>query len=249
MGRPKKNSSQELVMIVDEFYETEGYGDPRRLKFSNLEAFAKGKGMTAKAYDFKRDESVRKRIEELSEMAELANESEQALGYRNLDIEGFLKKCRTTDDIIKYLAEVDEYWRSTYDYTQSLISRDQRFMKEKTSLERKIAALEKEGEQARSDMKSTVSELNSLKKENMYLRKMLRTYLYPNLANEILRQNSKGKVPVPENNAVNEDAFGKLIDGATPSAFDGVQGMAQKKLGWKEQLEADLERGIMADGK
>lgn len=249
MGRPKKNSSQDLVMILDEFYESEGYGDPRRLKFSNLEAFASSKGITAKAYDFKRDEKVRKRIEELTEMSEIERVAEHDVGYRNLDIEGFLKKCRTTDDLIKWLTEVDGYWRGMYDYCQPLIARDKRFMKEKSSLERKITELENDNALEQKKLKDTVSEINSLKKENMYLRKMLRTYLYPNLANEILRQNTKGKVPVPENNAVNEDAMGKLIEGPFPAAFDGVQGTVKKKPGWKEQLEADLERGLGSDGK
>lgn len=249
MGRPKKNSSENLVMIVNEFYETEGYGDPRQLKFSKLEKFAISKGIAAKAYDFKRDEKVRKRISELSEMSEFDKDQEKNLGYRNLDINGFLKKCRTKDDLAKGLAEMDEYWKGTYDYSQSLISRDRSFMREKGSLERKISELENDNAQIRKEHKKTISEVNSLKKENMYLRKMLRTYLYPNLANEILRQNTKGKVPVPDNSAVNDEAMEKLIDGEIPSAFDGIQGMYRKKLGWKEQLEAELERGLSVDGE
>ena len=92
MGRPKKVSSQELVAITDEYYETECYGDPRRLKFSKIGAFARNKGIDVADYDIKRDKDVRKRIDELVALSDMVKEEERTTAYRTLDIEALLKK-------------------------------------------------------------------------------------------------------------------------------------------------------------
>ena len=71
MGRPKKVSSEEMVKLLEAYYESDGCGDPSRLKFSKLEIYAAGQGIKAKAYDFKRDAKVRQRIRELEQEHEI----------------------------------------------------------------------------------------------------------------------------------------------------------------------------------
>ena len=247
MGRPKKISSQELVKLTDEYYEKECYGDPRRLKFSKIGAFARSKGINVADYDFKRDEGVRNRIEELSKLADMVREDDHTTAYKTLDIESILKRCRTVDDITAALREMDEYWKKTCDYAQSLITRDQEFMHEKSALERKIKKLEEEMVQLSEDIKESEKKTSAVTRENVYLRKMLKTYLYPNLANELLRE--KGETHVPDNTAVKPEAFAVLIDGKTPSAFKGVQHQEKESEDWKDALKKELERQVDTDGE
>ena len=247
MGRPKKISSQELVELTDEYYEAECYGDPRRLKFSKIGAFARNKGINVADYDLKRDEGVRKRIEELTSLADMVKEEEHTTAYRTLDVESILKRCRTVDDITAALREMDEYWKKTCDYAQSLITRDQEFMREKSTLERKVKELEGEIKSLSENAKETEKKVNTVTRENVYLRKMLKTYLYPNLANELLRE--KGETHVPDNTAVKPEAFAALIDGKTPSAFKGVQHQEKVSEDWKDTLKKALERQVDSDGE
>ena len=111
MGRPKKVSSEEMVKLLEAYYESDGCGDPSRLKFSKLEIYAAGQGIKAKAYDFKRDAKVRQRIRELEQEHEILLEQQMDTAYKTLDIEGILKKCRTVDDIITALQGMDDYWK------------------------------------------------------------------------------------------------------------------------------------------
>lgn len=247
MGRPKKISSQELVALTDEYFEAECYGDPRRLKFSKIGAFARNKGIDVADYDFKRDESVRRRINELAALTDMAKEEERATAYRTLDIEALLKKCRTVDDITAALREMDGYWKKTCDYAQSLIARDQKFMNEKSSMERKIRSLEEEIKLLTESAKVTQIKVNAVSRENVYLRRMLKTYLYPSLANELLREN--GEAHVPANTAVKPEAFAALIDGKTPSTFKGVQCWEKETVDWKETLKKEMERQVDPDVK
>lgn len=246
MGRPKKTSSEEMVALLEEYYESGGCGEPSGLKFSRLEAFAAGKGMNTKAYDFKRDERVRQRIRELEQEHELAMEQQAQTAYKTLDIEGFLKKCKTADDIVAALREMDAYWKKTCDHASSLLARDKQFMAEKSGYEKKISDLEKALLQEQKDSAEAVEKSRKLERENAYLRKMLRTCLYPSLANELLREKH---MPVPENSSVKPEAMGALIDGRFPSAFEGVQEAAEKKPDWKEQLRNALESQVDRHGK
>ena len=65
------------------------------------------------------------------------------------------------------------------------------------------------------EKKEAVSETRKLTAENRYLRKMLKTYLYPALANEILVE--EGQVKNPDTEATDE-AKEKLVDGKFPSS-------------------------------
>lgn len=234
-----------MVAVLEAYYESDGCGDPSRLKFSRLEAFAAGKGLEIKAYDFKRDEKVRQRIRELGQEHELALEQQADTAYKTLDIEGFLKRCKTVEDIAAALQEMDAYWKKTCDHASSLLARDRQFMAEKSGYEKKIRELEKALLQERNASSEAAEKRRKLERENAYLRKMLRTYLYPNLAHELLREKH---MPVPENSSVRPEAMGTLIDGRFPSAFEGVQA-AEEKPDWKEQLQNALESQVDRHGK
>lgn len=79
-------------------------------------------------------------------------------------------------------------------------------------------------------MKESGAAKNKLAAENRYLRKMLKTYLYPALANEILRQENMLDNPDTE---VSDVAKSGLVDGKFPSglteAVSGDMGILAKE--------------------
>ena len=58
MARPRKNDSDELIRLVDEYFSSEACGNSAKLKGSLLEDYASRRGSTAKSYDFRRDPAV-----------------------------------------------------------------------------------------------------------------------------------------------------------------------------------------------
>ena len=68
MARPKKIDTEQLVRLVDSYFTTEAAGDSSKLKCSMLEVFANRNGIEVKAYDFRRNQKVRNRIEELKQL-------------------------------------------------------------------------------------------------------------------------------------------------------------------------------------
>jgi len=69
--------------------------------------------------------------------------------------------------------------------------------------------------------------------ENRYLKKMLRTYLFPALANEILTEENQIKNPDTE---VTPRAKDKLIDGIFPSSVSSIFSEDRGILSQEEEL-------------
>lgn len=216
MARPKKADSEQLVKIVDAYFSTEAAGNPVMLKCSLLEKYALREGYQMKAYDFRRDSAVRKRIEELKELA--GNEYPGGIipgrSYKSLDINRILGIRRDPEELAKILSEMDRGWERIYN--DAVLARktsadfkkeNKKLMEENNVLSDKLKDLTVKEEKASSEAKR-------LTVENRYLRKMLKTYLYPAIANEILVE--EGQVKNPDTQ-VSDVAKEKLIDGRFPS--------------------------------
>ena len=235
MARPKKTDSDELVALVDSFFTTEACGNPARLKCSLLEEYAARLGKAAKAYDFRRDEKVRNRIDELKALVRNENGLGIQLGnpYKSLDIEKIMKARRNPDELRAALGELDAYWRYIYESTLQARQNAEAGAAEKRSLEDRCRTLTEENTVLRKDQSSIRSETRRLTIENRYLRKMLRTYLYPALANEILVEERQLKDPDTE---VTPHAKEKMIDGEFPSALSAAISEDRKILSREENL-------------
>ena len=235
MARPKKTDSNELVALVDSFFTTEACGNPARLKCSLLEEYAARLGKAAKAYDFRRDEKVRNRIDELKALVRNENGLGIQLGnpYKSLDIEKIMKARRNPDELRAALGELDAYWRYIYESTLQARQNAEAGAAEKRSLEDRCRTLTEENTVLRKDQSSIRSETRRLTIENRYLRKMLRTYLYPALANEILVEERQLKDPDTE---VTPHAKEKMIDGEFPSALSAAISEDRKILAREEKL-------------
>lgn len=220
MPRPKKLSSDEMVSLVDSFFSSEVAGDPTKLKCSLLEKYAVQKGFPVKAYDFRRDEKVRARIDELKCLSHDENGMTVRMGtpYKNLDIECLLKVRRNPDELREALRELDAYWQKVY---ETIVIERRNFTEsklEKQALNKKIDVLDDSIREMNKEIHELKSKERNLVVENRYLRKMLRTYLYPALANEILTQEQLLK---DADTNVTEKAKSELIDGSLPSSVSG----------------------------
>ena len=105
-----------MVKIVDSFFESNG--NTGMLKCSHLEVYAASLGVNAKAYDFRRNESVRQRINELRNSVKI--DGHPTIVYKNLDIDAMLNRNRTKEMLRNSLVELDEYWRRIYEKAADL---------------------------------------------------------------------------------------------------------------------------------
>lgn len=235
MARPRKADADELIQLVDSYFTTEAAGDPSKLKCSFLERFAARNGKDIKAYDFRRYPEVRERMEELKAMVLNENGMQMLKGnsYKSLDIASVLKARRDPDELRKVLGEMDAYWKQVYEKCISLSRENMEFQNTIRQLKNDNSAFAQSVQAKETDTGRILWEKNKLAAENRYLRKMLKTYLYPAVANEILKQENLLENPDTE---VTEAAMERMADVGIPASFSEAVSADRKMRSREEEL-------------
>lgn len=212
MARPRKLSTDEMLHIVDSYFETNG--DPGMLKCSFLEEYALSLGVNVKAYDFRRNESVRKRMEELRSIVGIVNAG--AIAYKGMDVDALLNRSNTRETLRNSLLELDETWRRVYERTAVLTRHNASLLADIFAKKQEAETLAAQNSELESANRALEKSSNALVLENRYLKKMLKQYLYPAIANEILK--SENVLEQADTN-VTETAMANLVDPFVPASF------------------------------
>lgn len=243
MPRNKKMRSEEMVAIVDEFYEKEAKGDASRLMCSKLEAYAAVRGYPVKAYDFRRDKGVRTRIEQLKAMERHPCTGGRSLMYKDMDVLGMLRMHSTPEEMAAALNEINSHWKEVYEESV-------RLSKSSRETQEKLLAASKELEECRASKEESDREARALRKENRkltgenrYLKAMLRTYLYPAVANQILSE--EGVIKDPDTR-VTGHAMEDIAEGRFPDSFSGAAKRDREALSRAEAILKTMEEAADA---
>ncbi len=223
MARPQKMTNEQMIQIVESYYLARCDGNEKLMKCSLIAKYAQLLGYSAEGYDFRRNLEVREHIERLKMFAETSLEvyctkyQPPPTAYKVLDVEGFIRNNASDERLAYALRELDAYWQKIFEYSRHAKSNIEDLMKEKASQD--VTIREKDAELMRlADAKSELSAQNGkLLIENRYLRKMLRTYLYPAVADELLRADNE---PPQTDTSITESAAADFIDGNIPKSFE-----------------------------
>lgn len=238
MARPRKLSGDEMVKIVDSFYETNG--NPDMLKSSLLEKYAISIGIEIKAYDFRRNTAVRKRMEELKDLSPLKSGG-KAIAYKSLDVDALLTINRTKPMLRNALLELDVSWRKIYERTAEISQKNADLKADNKNISSKNEALSLEN----SELSAQITNLNKSNKdltlENRYLKKMLKQYLYPAIANEILMREN---VLEQSDTEVTRTAMEKMTDPDIPLPFTSSVSADREILSREESLLERIKKQV-----
>lgn len=237
MARPRKMDTEQMIQLVDSYFFFEVEGNPDKLKCSKIAEYASRKGMEVAAYDIRRNETVRVHMEELLAGSDKTLISASSISYRTLDVAEFMRKNHTSEQMRRALSELDIYWKG-------IAGMASRFSKENQKLRGEVKRSQTQVEEIELfevRMKAERKEKNRLEKENRYLRRMLKEYLYPALANEILKED---KVLVQVDTKVTEHARQKMIEGKFPDSFCKVVEIDRKLMSEEEKLLERMWSGI-----
>jgi len=190
MSRPRKMTTEQMIAVVDSYYLARAECNEKLLKCSLIADYAVELGYSAAGYDFARNLEVREHIERMKCFAEVQAEDchneKVSLSYKSLDVSGFIRANNDNMKLTQALNELDAYWKSVYEHAKMIATQNRELLKKKSGYETQLsksANIQKQLQEEKAELSKTN---NSLIAENRYLRKMLRTYLYPAIANEIL---------------------------------------------------------------
>ena len=181
MARPRKMNTDIIMKIVYEYFQNECCGDVKQLKYKRIAEYAGNKGYPLKEHDIRRNTEVRTYIEKLKHHKEACIEDLIPV-YRCMDISAFLNMHSNKNSLAKALSELDDYWKGIYDAMVELRNKNKRLAEEIENLNSVIV----ESEQIKKHIDTADCENKSLIAENRYLKKMLREYLYSEVAEKII---------------------------------------------------------------
>lgn len=173
-----------MLRILESYLKK--HGDVSKLKCSNLEKYAATLGIDVKAYDFRRDEAVRRRIDELCD--DTANDRISALTYKNLDADALITNHPTRATLKAALLELDANWRRVYERSVAVAAENTALISENNAKKRTIKELTDEIMATQDELKLLKRAANEQQGEIRYLKSVLESNLYPALANELLRR-------------------------------------------------------------
>ena len=183
MARPRSFTEDELIALINEYYLE--YPN-RMVKTSDLERYANAHGHPEfKSYSIRRCPKAKQYIDQINANNQVTLET-TIVTWRQLDVDAFLNLNRSRSDLKNALIQRDNY------YGEVCRSAGE-FLRDKEHLEDKIRRMKSEI----NDLKSQIAELEQMNtnKINRYsqdmlskMKKVLDTYVYPDIANEILKK-------------------------------------------------------------
>jgi len=127
--------------------------------------------------------------------------------YKSLDVIGFIN-CNGGDaQLAKALTDLDAYWKRIALHAAQNAKENKILVKSNTDYQMVLMEATEIQKELEAGNVSLSRENNRLVSENRYLRKILRTYLYPAIAEEIL---------------VRENALQEASEQATDAAISGM---------------------------
>lgn len=183
MARPRSFTEDELIALINEYYLE--YPN-QMIKTSDLERYANAHGRpNFKAYSIRRCPKAKQYIDQINANNQVTLET-TIVTWRQLDVDAFLNLNRSRSDLKNALIQRDNY------YGEVCRSAGE-FLRDKERLEAKITRMNSEI----NDLKNQIAELEQMNtnKINRYsqemlskMKKVLDTYVYPDIANEILKK-------------------------------------------------------------
>lgn len=183
MARPRSFTEDELIALINEYYLE--YPN-RMVKTSDLERYANAHGHPEfKSYSIRRCPKAKQYIDQINANNQVTLEK-TIVTWRQLDVDAFLNLNRSRSDLKNALIQRDNY------YGEVCRSAGE-FLRDKEHLEDKIRRMKSEI----NDLKSQIAELEQMNtnKINRYsqemlskMKKVLDTYVYPDIANDILKK-------------------------------------------------------------
>lgn len=188
MAKRSLISNEEIIQLADRYIDEKCSGNSLNFKITDFAIFVQNNGFPmVNATQIRRKEDLRKYIEKLKADGNHDDEIITAT-YTTLDVDSFVDKNRSAKSLKSALTQLDGYYHKVADSAG-------RIFKESKQLKKQNKILSEENEQLKLELskliehkkKSLSSNKELLIERNAYKR-IVDTYVYPEIANELLKE-------------------------------------------------------------
>lgn len=187
MARPKKIQSETLIKLIHQYYQ-DNDKNPKLLRYSDIAGYLQQSGYDIKEYDIRRNKEVSTFIKQLIENTSLQYQINKVFVFKNLDVDEFIKKNSSLPALKKALVERDCYYHKLYEAVCNFNNEHTALKNKILNLEHEISLLIQENTHINAQKVSYIDSLHNLKTENKMLRNILKTNVYPEIANKLLKE-------------------------------------------------------------
>jgi len=181
MGRKAKIDDAVLLNLLDQFFIGVCNKDISMLKIPAFAEFVRKNGYAeVQDYLIRRNTAVRERMEELKADADTAYQN-RAVVFRNLDVDAFLAKHTSPAALKKALIERDNYYQQLAESAAYCI---EKYNEQKPSFDN----ISEQNKILQAENSRLQEELRNSQDEVIKLRRFIDTYVNPEIANELLKQ-------------------------------------------------------------
>lgn len=187
MARKAKVDTDTLISLVDQYYAEKCEGDVTQLRIPLIGQYIRSQGYDIADYILRRNEEVKEYIQKFHNSTEEAHIHTVAI-YRDVDLDAFLARNNTKEKLKQSLKERENYYREVTHSAAYSFKENARLTAQIRKLQEHIKQLEEEIKVVQSDTKESMAECKKYQSENRKLRNIIETYVYPEVANELLKK-------------------------------------------------------------
>ena len=188
MGRKKAIETEIVLQLIEKYWDEECGGNPNKLKGSQIGDYVRSHGYPSVS------DKVLRTIPEISALKnQLIEESKdsdavQIASYVTLNISDFIENNLSKSALTRSLTELDQYYKKLADSAGRAFEREKAARRSEEVLQQRVQELSASEKVKLDQIDSLTKETSSLKEENSKLRKLIDTYVYPEIANEFLKK-------------------------------------------------------------
>ena len=241
MGRPKLISDEELIKSFDAYYIEVLRGNINYFKFSEFETYLRKQnheGITARL--LRRNEALRAHMDELKVTAE--SEDNPVLVFKDIDVDTVVRKSSSVGYLREFLSNLNKHYKNVYECAQMVYHENQKLKKQIKSLKEEKSDLAKLHETVKQSKKDDRTEINTLREDNRKLLGIIVTYVYPEIANAMLKEKGllKGGSDIVDTDILSENII--TADRPLNAPIKKASEKSEKKSAKK-----DVKSGIIVD--
>lgn len=184
MARKKYIDDEELVLLFEQYLQEQCSNNPKAFKIPQFGNYLRNNGFPQVAdTTIRRNKEFRQALNDKLELFE-DDSYQTVITYKTLDVERFLMTNRTPKAIKSALVELNGHYKRIVDVAIDYKDEVESLKKRMEELKSEVAQL-KESKYVFDEQVRTNKELAE---ENKKLRNLLKTSLYPEIANELLKE-------------------------------------------------------------
>lgn len=187
MGRKADYTQEELNGWLNKYLMEKCNSDTALLSIPKFGQYLRENGVDIADYTLRRNLILRNKIDEYKNNFH-ADIEEIVFGYKTLDVDLFLNNNTSKSALKESLVALDKTYNRSMIAAMKFAKENKKINAKNEELKEKCDGLENELKLIKTELERKKKELGEAKAENQKLKRLIKDYMYPEIANELLKQ-------------------------------------------------------------